>query len=116
MDRIFIEQLSIHGRHGVLPHEREVEQEFLIDISAQIDLKAAASSDNLADTADYSRFRDIARSVVREESFYLIERLADEIARRVMEDTRIEAVSVTVRKPSVFSDARAGISLVRSRS
>ena len=106
MDHIFIEKLSLKGKHGVHSHEREVEQEFLIDISAKFDTALAARTDKLEDTLDYVRFRDLAMEAVGKNSFFLIERLADTIARRILEDTRIESVSVTVRKPAALESGK----------
>ncbi len=115
MDTIFIKGLSLQGKHGVGEHERNTEQEFLLDIEAVFDTRAAAASDNLEDTVDYVRFADVARAIVEKNSFYLIEKLAEIIAQRILEDARIESVSVTVRKPSVLASGVPGITLTRSR-
>ncbi len=115
-DRVFIEKLSLKGRHGVLPREREAEQEFLVDMSAQCDTRPAARSDELKDAIDYDRFREIARDLVSGSSFYLIETLAEKIAEKILEDRRIASVSITIRKPSVYTDALPGISITRSRA
>jgi len=115
MDRVFIEALSLKGKHGVGEHERATEQEFLIDIAAEFDAGKAASSDRLEDTVDYGRFRAIAASVVSGNSFFLIERLAGRIAEEVLTDKRITKVSVTVRKPAVYEDAVPGVTIVRTR-
>ncbi|MBI5645058.1 dihydroneopterin aldolase [Candidatus Kaiserbacteria bacterium] len=114
MDKVFIRNLSIRGTHGTEAREREVEQEFLIDIEAQFDAKRAALSDNLDDTINYVRFRDIAREIVEGRSFFLIERVAAEIANTILTDMRIEEVSVTVRKPHVFESGIPGVTIVRT--
>ncbi len=115
MDRIFIEGLALRGKHGVHHKEREEEQGFLINISAEVDTRPAAESDNLADAADYKKFYDIARNAVEKDSFYLIERLADTIARRILEDARIIRVEVTIRKPEALPSGIAGVTIARKR-
>lgn len=115
MDRVFIEGLSIAGKHGVLEHERRLEQEFVLDISASFDAKPSAASDTIADTVDYIRFRDIARETIQNESHYLIERVAQTIADRILEDQRIGEVTITVRKPAVLASGIPGISITRTR-
>ncbi len=116
MDRIFVEGLALRGKHGVHHKEREEEQDFLIDISAELDTTAAAKSDNIADTADYTKFVDIARECVERNSFYLIERLGERIARSVLEqDTRVTRVEVTVRKPDALQKGVPGVNIVRTR-
>jgi len=115
MDRIFVEGLALRGRHGVNHKEREEEQGFLIDISVQFDTALAVQSDNIADTADYTKFVEIARECVEQRSFYLIERLADTIARRILEDSRVALVSVTIRKPEVLESGTPGVTIIRTR-
>lgn len=116
MDRVFIEGLSIAGKHGVLEHERRLEQEFLIDISATFDAAPAALSDEIADTVNYGRFRDIAKEVIQSQSYYLIERVAQLIADEILQDTRISEVTITVRKPAVLPSGVPGITITRSRT
>ncbi len=115
MDTVFLHGLSINGKHGVLPRERHVEQEFIIDIDAVFDAKTAAASDSIDDTVDYVRFRDIAVDVITSESHYLIERVATRIIERILTDSRIASVSVRIRKPSVLPNGVPGISITRTR-
>lgn len=116
MDRVFIERLSVSGKHGVHPREREVAQEFLIDIRAECDTRKAAGTDDIADTVDYSDFRRIAKEVVEQSSFNLMERILETIARRILEDSRISAVELTIRKAKIYPDTVPGISIRRQRA
>jgi len=115
MDRVFIEDLRLSGKHGVREHERQNEQEFVIDITASADTRAAVASDNLADTVDYSHFAAVAKEIVGGESFYLIERLADTICSHILEDKRIQQVEVTIRKPAALKNGLPGVTIIRSR-
>jgi dihydroneopterin aldolase len=116
MDRIFIEKLLLKGRHGVLDHERLVEQEFLVDISVEFDTHNAAKSDKIKDTIDYVRFYEIARDVMGGAPFFLIERLAETIAQKILEDARIEQVSISVRKPLALEAGVPGVTVIRART
>lgn len=115
MDRVFIRDISLFGKHGVEPAERLSEQEFRIDISVEFDSRKAAASDDLADTVDYMPFADMIKDVVERNSFYLIERLAEAIAARILEDSRIQHVEVTVIKPAALTNGTPGVTIVRSR-
>jgi len=55
-DRILLEGMIFHGRHGTLPAERELGQPFVVDIELRLDLQAAGLSDDLTQTVDYSEF------------------------------------------------------------
>ncbi len=116
MDRVFLNSLSVQGKHGVMERERHVEQEFVLDIEATVDTRGASQSDNLADTVDYVRFRDIAEDVIKNESHYLIEKVADRIASRILEDTKIREVTIIIRKPAVLPNGIPGIAITRSRA
>ena len=59
-DRIFINGLSLHAYHGVMPYEGKVGQTFTIDIELAIDLSAAARSDKVADTVSYDKVVECA--------------------------------------------------------
>ncbi len=115
MDRIFIERLAVRGKHGVSDNERANEQEFKLDISIDFDTRTAAASDNLEDTINYDFFRESAKAIVEGQSFHLLERLADAIAQKVLEDKRIKDVSVTVRKTEMYPDTVPGVTVVRTR-
>jgi len=115
MDTIFIRNLAIRGKHGVKPEEWVNDQEFVLDITVEFDTRAAAKSDDLNDTIDYDFFRNSAKAVVEGKSFHLIERLADAVAQKVLEDKRIQNVSVTIRKTEMYPDSMPGITVVRTR-
>ena len=108
-DRIELRGLTVRGNHGVFDHEKRDGQDFLIDITVWFDQRRAAASDALADTVDYGGLAQGAADIVAGPPRDLIETVAAEIAEKVLEDPRIEAVEVTLHKPSapiplVFAD------------
>ena len=98
-DRIELRGLAVRGNHGVFDHERRDGQDFVVDITVWIDLAAAAASDDLADTYDYSVLAERAAAVVGGPARNLIETVSAEIAEDVMADARVHAVEVVVHKP-----------------
>ncbi|MCU1420072.1 MAG: folBK [Mycetocola sp.] len=98
-DRIRLQGLRVHGRHGVFPAERELGQQFIVDLELVVGLAAAAASDDVADTVHYGELAQQVAEIVAGEPVYLIERLADRIAQAVLERPLVEAVTVTVHKP-----------------
>lgn len=98
-DRIELRGLTVRGNHGVYPHERTDGQDFVVDIIVWIDVTAAAVSDVLDDTVDYGVLAERAAAIVGGPARNLIETVADEIARDVLTDARVQAVEVTVHKP-----------------
>ncbi|MFD1815800.1 dihydroneopterin aldolase [Rhodococcus gannanensis] len=99
-DRIELRGLRVRGHHGVFDHEKRDGQDFLIDVTVWLDLAAAASSDDLADTLDYGALAQTAADIVAGPPRDLIETVAAEIADAVLADVRVREVEVTVHKPS----------------
>ncbi|PWD42902.1 dihydroneopterin aldolase [Gordonia paraffinivorans] len=99
-DRIELRGLRVRGNHGVFDHERADGQDFFIDITLWLDLRAAAVSDDLADTVDYGALAQLAADIVGGEPRNLIETVGAEIAEKIMDDERITACEVVVHKPS----------------
>lgn len=99
-DRIALTGLRVFGRHGVFEHEKRDGQEFAIDITAWLDLTRAAATDDLRHTLDYGELAKRAAAVVAGDPYDLIEAVAGKIADEVMLDSRVNAVEVTVHKPS----------------
>ena len=99
MDKIILKGLEFKGCHGVNPVEKICQQPFIIDLVVECDLKAATQKDCLADTIDYTLIYQEVKRTVEENSFNLIETLAEEIARRTLAFSRAMSVIVTVKKP-----------------
>jgi 7,8-dihydroneopterin aldolase/epimerase/oxygenase len=100
VDRITISGIEAFGHHGVLPHEREYGQRFVVDVALGLDLSPAGASDDLRDTVDYGALAAAIAGIVSGEPADLIETVAERIAERCLTDARVQAVEVTVHKPS----------------
>ena len=98
-DRITLRGVRAHGRHGVLPEERENGQEFVVDAVLKLDTRAASASDDLTDTVDYGSLAQRLADVVTGEPCDLIETLAHRLAEVCLADHRVFEVEVTVHKP-----------------
>lgn len=113
MDLIHIDNLRFSGKHGVYEHERKVEQEFDVGIVLEVDTKKAAESDDINNTVDYDTVRTIVRDVIENSSSYLIEKLADVIAQKILKDKQIGKVTVTIKKIEVWPNGIPGVTVVR---
>jgi 7,8-dihydroneopterin aldolase/epimerase/oxygenase len=100
VDRITLTGLEVFGHHGALPHERELGQRFVVDVSLDLDLGPASRSDELLDTVDYGALSAQVAEVVAGEPHDLIETVAGRIADLCLADPRVAAVEVTVHKPN----------------
>jgi dihydroneopterin aldolase len=98
-DRIMLRGMQFMGRHGVPPEERATAQLFEVDLVLRLDLSTPARTDVLADTVDYATLFDLARGIVEERSFHLLEALAGAIGDAVLAAHPVDDVEVRVRKP-----------------
>ena len=98
-DHISLRGLRVHGRHGVLPAEREDGQEFVIDVDLEVDTQRASATDDLSDTVDYAALSDRIAGVVSGDPVNLIETLAARIADACLAEPDVRAVTVEVHKP-----------------
>ncbi len=119
-DCIVLEGMRFYGRHGTLPAERELGQEFVVTVELRCDLRAAGTAVDLHETVDYSQVYRQARAVVEGPPVGLTETVAERIAAAVLaEHGRVEAVRVRVTKPHVhLGGALAGatVEIVRRRA
>jgi 7,8-dihydroneopterin aldolase/epimerase/oxygenase len=108
-DIIRLTGLRVRGRHGVYDFERAQGQDFVVDVVLEVDLSAAAGSDDVADTVHYGELAERLVALVGGEPVNLIETLADRLAGACLADRRVAAATVTVHKPQApipheFSD------------
>lgn len=99
LDVITLHGLRARGRHGVLPEETVLGQEFVVDVALALDTRDAAAGDDLAATVDYGRVARAVTDLVEGEPVALVETLAARIAARCLEEDRVAQVTVTVHKP-----------------
>jgi dihydroneopterin aldolase/2-amino-4-hydroxy-6-hydroxymethyldihydropteridine diphosphokinase len=98
-DRIVLRGLRGRGRHGVLAFERERSQDFLVDAILDVDVRAAAASDDLAATVDYGALAQRLVEIVEGEPVDLIETLAERLATVCTAQAGVRSAEVTVHKP-----------------
>ena len=98
-DRIVLEGMRFYGFHGVNPEERVLGQEYLVDLTVEMDLSPAGGSDRLDDTISYAHIYRAVRDVMEGEPRNLLEAAAQAIADRVLSEFPVDAVIVRVKKP-----------------
>ena len=100
MDKILIKGLEFRACHGVMPEEKITPQKFIIDLELYKDLAWAGQTDDLSNTINYGHIYEEVREIVENNSFNLIEKMAETIAQAVLEKYHIEAIKVVVYKPN----------------
>jgi dihydroneopterin aldolase len=111
--------MRFEGHHGVSEEEQAFPQLIEVDLEVEADLGAAALSDELGDTIDYGPLVEVARAIVVDRRFRLLEAIAGAIVEEALRSAAsATAVTVRVRKLAVPIDAdldHAEVTLRRER-
>src|SRR6202790_1966120 len=95
-DSIFITGVVIHARHGVMEHETEVGQRFVINIELFTDLSDSSSTARLAKSVSYSNVVTTATTAFKNANYKLLERAAGAVADAILGAfPRVSAIKVT---------------------
>ncbi len=118
MDKIILKGVRFHGYHGVAKAERQLGQKYEIDLELTTNLSAAGKADDLAHTINYVQVVQLIIEIGTQQSFQLIEALAETMAEALLAQFQIEAVRITVKKlspPIEPALTYAGIEIHRKR-
>ena len=100
MDKINIKNLEVYAKHGVLSAEKDRGQKFLISAALYIDIRNAGKLDDLNKTLDYSEICRIIKDFVEDNTFSLIETVAERLAEILLtENPLLQKIWLEIKKP-----------------
>ena len=105
MDGIRIKNLKIPARHGVYEFEKEKDGIFEIDINLYLPLLKAGKSDRLEDTINYEDIISTVTKAFTEKQYALVEAAAQSVCDRLLNDFKIDKITIRIRKPHAPIDA-----------
>ena len=115
-DCIFIKNLTCQAIIGVLPEERTSKQTLNIDLDIETDTSRAALTADLALSVDYAKVAREVEELAVDAEAYLLETLAEDIAKYVLANKNAHAVTVSLDKPSAVSSTdTVGVRIYRER-
>ncbi len=116
-DRIHLNGISFLARIGTTEAERAEPQGLLLDLVLDLDLEAAANTDDLALTVDYVKLIEEVEQTAGQSEYQLIETLAQRICRTVLENPRINEVQARLHKfPAVLKGKVTSVSVEMRRT
>ena len=117
MDKVFIEALEIDCVIGIYDWERSIRQPVSFDIEMEFDNRVPAASDAIEDTLDYKAVSKRLIQFVGDSSYGLVETLAENCARIIVEEFGVKSVRLKLSKLGAVRGARAvGVIVERSKS
>jgi dihydroneopterin aldolase/D-erythro-7,8-dihydroneopterin triphosphate epimerase len=106
-DKIYIRDLCIRCIIGIYPNERIEKQDVVINIVLEGDLSKPGNSDDIADTINYKTIKKRIVKLVEKSEFFLVEKMAAEIAATCLREKGVQRATVTVDKPGALRFARS---------
>lgn len=106
---IHLDTMCFYAYHGVLPQEREVGNNFVVDLAFEIETYDSLSSDCLLDTINYAEVYDIVSEEMSQPS-QLLEYVVGKICRRLFATYReiiVIEISLAKKKPPFNGDLRS---------
>lgn len=101
MDYIHLRDMEFYGYHGVLPEETKLGQRFRASVSLAVNTKKAGETDDLQYTVNYVEVYEICKSIIEGTPFSLIEKVAEEIASKILDtfEEKVYGCKVELVKP-----------------
>ena len=103
-DRITLAGIKLFPHIGTTAEERSTPQECAADLVLWGDFEAAASTDSLEGSVDYTRVLAVAQQTATATEYNLVETLAYKIVRSVLQQFPLSRVCIKLRKkPSILA-------------
>ena len=106
MDIVYIRELEIDTIIGIYDWEREQKQTVSLDLEMATDIRPAARDDDIRLALDYKQVAKRLIAFTEESEFFLVETLAEEIARIVIEEFNVSWLRLRVGKPGAVTNSR----------
>jgi dihydroneopterin aldolase len=99
---IKIKNLRLKTILGVHAWEDHIDREIIINAEIETNYGVSLTSDNITDTIDYEEIVSKIKTLLQSQRFKLIEKMAAEIMKKIMEDHRISRCKLEVDKVGVI--------------
>ncbi len=117
MDIVFIQGLKIDTVIGIYDWEREIRQDIVFDIEMSSNNGAAANTDNIDQAVNYHAVCDRLCDYVRGSEFQLVETLAEEVCRIIINEFGVKWVKLKLNKGEAVTGAvGVGVIIERTKS
>jgi 7,8-dihydroneopterin aldolase/epimerase/oxygenase len=104
-DRVLIEGLTVLTTIGVYEWEKTIKQKLILDLEMAWNNKPAGESDNVSLCLDYFLVSQAITQFIESNQFELIESVAENIAKLIIQKFAVQWLKVKVSKPSAIANA-----------
>lgn len=116
MDIIFLSEVKVQTKLGVPEWERMVEQTIILDLEIAMPHSRSCQTDEIDDTIDYGEVVARIRQTLKDNSFKLVEALAEHICQIALNEFGAPWVKIKVAKSGILPGLKAlGVVIERSK-
>jgi len=116
MDIIFLNEIKVETKLGVPDWERMTPQTVLLDIEIAMPNSKSCKTDKITDTIDYGAVVARVRQTLTENSFQLVEALAEHVCQLILKEFGAPWVKVKVAKPGILPGVKQlGVTIERGK-
>lgn len=117
MDSIFIHNIRCNAIIGIHSFERIKPQRIIISLDLFTDTRQAAETDDINDALNYFAITQFVEEFVANSNYQLIERLADTLATKLLDNYPIKMVKLRLEKPSALPQTQqVGVEIYREKT
>lgn len=114
MDTLFIRRLPVQAVVGCYPWEQRMPQPLWLDLEIAIDCQKSAQTDRLENTVSYVAVQQYLQQWFTQNSFQLVEALAEALATTLRAEFNLPWLRLTVTKPGVVVNTQhVGVTIER---
>ena len=116
MDKIILTDLRINAVIGIWDWEKRNPQTISINLEMQTDTKKASLSDSIEDALDYKAVSKRVKQFVQANQFNLIETLAENVAKIILEEFDVQWLKLRISKPYAIRNSKSvGVCIERTK-
>ncbi len=119
MGIIYLENLRLHAYHGVMEQERNIGNDYVVNISVEYPIEKACLSDDVNDTLNYAILAEIVKAEMNTPS-NLLENVAHRIGNNILSRFPLaESATIDIKKiaPPFLADCNgAGIKITMQQT
>lgn len=104
---IKIKNLRLQTIIGVYDWEKKSHRELIINVEVETKNTKSTTSDKLSDAIDYAELTTKIKDLVLKSRYNLIEKLAAEVIKKIMQDSRIKRCKVEIDKMKTVEEVES---------
>tara|TARA_B100001996_G_scaffold122713_1_gene92797 strand:- start:863 stop:1219 length:357 start_codon:yes stop_codon:yes gene_type:complete len=117
MDIVFIKELCVETTIGIYDWERQIKQVVCIDLELGTEISKSSETDDIKDTIDYKKVAKRVQSFIQKSKFLLIEALAEETVKLIIQEFKVNYVKGRFSKPGAVTGSKeVGVIIERTNN